>query len=199
MNCEYCGKEPIYRCNLCGKSVCGEHAKLRTVCPSCIRKTTLKYVINKAASDKGKKIIQRFVKRFWGEQEQLTFDRKFIVTELPTYIAKARDIIIGFVSLAEASDAIIIVAMGILPKYQNAGVGKSLIEKVEADAKRLRKKKLLVSASNDDLPALAFYQSLGFQIYEVKPNVIAEKHGKILEGIGGLPIRDELRLQKILL
>jgi ribosomal protein S18 acetylase RimI-like enzyme len=55
---------------------------------------------------------------------------------------------------------------------------------------------LLVSTSNDDLPALALYQSLGFQIYEAKPNVIGEKHHKIMKGIGGLPIRDELRLQK---
>jgi len=99
---------------------------------------------------------------------------------------------------AEVDDAIVIVALGILPKYQNAGVGKSLIEKVEAEAKTLGKKKLLVSTSNDDLPALAFYQSLGFQIYEVKPNVIPEKHGMVLKRIGGLPVRDELRLQKLL-
>jgi ribosomal protein S18 acetylase RimI-like enzyme len=88
------------------------------------------------------------------------------------------------------------VALGILPQHQNSGIGKSLIKKLESEAKRFGKEKLLVSTSNDDLPALAFYQSLGFQIYEVKPNVIAEKHGKILKGIGGLPIRDELRLQK---
>jgi len=61
----------------------------------------------------------------------------------------------------------------------------------------MQKKRLLVSTSNDDLPALAFYQSIGFQIYEVKPNVIAEKHNEILAGIGGLPVRDELRLRKI--
>jgi len=70
--------------------------------------------------------------------------------------------------------------------------------KIDALAKKLEKRKLLVSTSNDDLPALAFYQSLDFQIYEVKPNVIAEKHGEVLKGISGLPIRDELRLQKIL-
>jgi ribosomal protein S18 acetylase RimI-like enzyme len=90
------------------------------------------------------------------------------------------------------------VALGVLPQYQGSGVGKSLIEKVEDEAKKLRKNRLLVSTSNDDLPALTFYQSLDFQIYEVKPNVIAEKHGRILKGIGGLPIRDELRLQKTL-
>ena len=60
----------------------------------------------------------------------------------------------------------------------------------------MKKKRLFVSTSNDDLPALAFYQTNGFQIYEVKPNVIAMKHGKIISGIAGLPVRDELRLQK---
>jgi len=88
------------------------------------------------------------------------------------------------------------VALGVMPSYQNSGVGKSLIEKVEDEAKRLRKKTLLVSTSNDDLPALAFYQLLGFQIFEVKPNVIAEKHGALLKGLGNLLLRDEIRLRK---
>jgi ribosomal protein S18 acetylase RimI-like enzyme len=138
------------------------------------------------------------VKQFWGEKEQLTFDRKFTVAQLSAYVAKSGNDIIGFISFTKLHDAIIIVALGILPKYQNAGIGKSLVKKVETEAKKLRKKKLLVSTSNDDLPALAFYQHLGFQIYEAKPNVVAEKHGAVLKGIGGLPIRDELRLQKLL-
>jgi len=46
------------------------------------------------------------------------------------------------------------------------------------------------------LPALALYQKLGFQIFEVKPNAITEKHGQVLAGIDGIPIRDEIRLQK---
>ncbi|MEM3825464.1 MAG: GNAT family N-acetyltransferase [Candidatus Bathyarchaeia archaeon] len=104
----------------------------------------------------------------------------------------------GFVSFTELEDALLIAALGVLPRYQNAGVGKKLVEKVEAEAKGFGKGRLLVSTSNDDLPALAFYQSLGFQIFEVKPNVIAEKHGAVLIGIGGLPTRDEIRLQKIL-
>jgi len=199
MNCEYCGKDAIYKCSVCGRMVCREHAKLRTVCTSCIKKTILNLTIDKVTLDKERKKIREIVQRFWGEEEQLTFDRKFIVAELPTYVAKkSGNDVIGFVSFAEVDDAIIIVALGILPQYQNAGVGKSLIEKVEAETKRFGKKKLLVSTSNDDLPALAFYQSLGFQIYEVKPNVIAEKHGMVLKGIGGLPVRDELRLQKLL-
>jgi ribosomal protein S18 acetylase RimI-like enzyme len=198
MGCEYCRKDVIYGCSICGRLTCGEHTKLRTICPSCIKKGALEYAIDTVNTDKEQEKIREFVKRFWGEEEQLTFDKKFIVAELPTYIAKVQNSIVGFASFAAESNAIIIAALGILPKYQGFGVGRSLVEKVETEAKRLRKKKLLVSTSNDDLPALAFYQSLGFQIFEVKPNVIAEKHGVILKGIGGLPIRDELRLQKTL-
>jgi len=198
MSCEYCGNYALYKCSICGRLACGEHSKLRTVCASCAKKTPLEYMISKVSAGKERENIREFVKGFWGEQEQQTFDKRFIVADLSAYAAKVEDLVVGFVSLAEASGAIIIVALGILPKYQGSGVGRSLIEKVEDEARRLRKKKLLVSTSNNDLPALAFYQSLGFQIYEVKPNVIAEKHGKILKGIGGLPVRDELRLQKIL-
>lgn len=195
MRCEYCEKDAVYRCIVCGKLLCTEHVKLGTVCPPLVKKAKLAYTVRKATTEEEKSSIRKLVRRFWGEQEQLTFDRKFVVAELPAYVAKVNNRIIGFVSIAETGDAVIVVALGVLPRYQGFGVGRRLIEKVESEAKRLRKRKVLVSTSNDDLPALAFYQSLGFQVFEVKPNVIAEKHGTVLQGIGGLPIRDELRLQ----
>lgn len=198
MKCGDCGKDAVYPCSVCRKPLCMEHTNLRTVCSSCIstEEVAHEYTITKALLNKEKKKIREFVQRFWGEEEQLTFNRKFTVTKLPAYIAKAKNNIVGFVSFADAENSIIIVALGILPKYQNVGIGKNLIEKVETEAKRLQKKEMLVSTSNDDLPALAFYQHLGFQIYEVKPNIIAEKHGKIVEGLGRIPVRDELRLKK---
>ncbi len=196
MSCEYCAKEAVYKCSVCGRLMCGEHIKLRTVCPSCVSKKSLNYSINKVTSEEEKKEIRGMVKRFWGEPQQLTFDKDLPAAELPAYVTKSENNIIGFVSYAEMEDAFLIVALGVLPKYQGVGVGRSLVEKVEVEAKKLRKNRLLVATSNDDLPALAFYQSLGFQIYEVKTGVIVEKHGGVLKGVGGLPIRDELRLRK---
>jgi ribosomal protein S18 acetylase RimI-like enzyme len=198
MRCKYDEKDAVYTCGVCGRLLCAEHAKLRTVCPSHVKKAELAYTIRKVTSEEERSIIRGLVRRFWGEEEQLTLDRKFVVAELPAYVAKVDNGIIGFVSIAETGDAVIVVALGVLPQYQRSGVGSRLIEKVESEARRLRKRKVLVSTSNDDLPALAFYQSLGFQIYEVKPDVVAQKHGVVLRGIGGLPVRDELRLQKIL-
>lgn len=195
MSCRYCSRDAVYKCAVCGQLLCGEHAQLRTVCPNHKNKTKLVYIITpKSAQDK--QTISKFVRTFWGEEEQLTFDREFKVPELPGYVAKTENKIVGFISTGESDNATIIVALGVVPKHQAFGIGERLIAKVERDAKRNKKEMLLVSTSNDDLPALGFYQKLGFQICEVKPNAIAIKHGKILCGIGKLPVRDELRLKK---
>lgn len=196
MSCGYCEKDAIYKCSVCAKLLCVEHSKLGAVCLSSEKRSKLSFTVHKAMTQLEKSQIRELVRRFWGEEEQLAFDRKFAVGDLSAYVAQVNNGVVGFVSFAEADDAVIVVALGVLPQYQGSGVGSSLIQKVEDEAKKLGKRKMLVATSNDDLPALAFYQLRGFQIFEVKPNVIAEKHGAVLKGIGGLPIRDELRLRK---
>jgi ribosomal protein S18 acetylase RimI-like enzyme len=196
VSCGYCGNDAVYKCRACGKLLCARHARLGAVCPITPKKAVPTYAIRRAMGNREKAAVRGLVKRFWGEMEQLTFDRKFTVAELPAYVARVSGTVVGFVATAEMSDAILVVALGVLPQYQQMGIGAALIEKVERDAREHVRRRMLVSTSNDDLPALAFYQSLGFQIFEVRPNVVAEKHGAILPGVGGLPTRDELRLQK---
>jgi len=70
MNCEYCGKDALYKCNVCERLICREHAKLRTVRTSCIKKTALNCTIDKVTLDKERKKIREIVQRFWGEEEQ---------------------------------------------------------------------------------------------------------------------------------
>lgn len=198
LKCAYCRNPAVYVCIKCGAPTCELHAKESVVCPSCIRKKETKHTVKKVSSKNEKDQIRELVRQFWGEEEQLTFDIKFNVSEQPAYVAQVGNEFAGFISLSENQDSLIVVALGVRPEYQDSGIGHSLIRKAELEARKLQKKKLLVSTSNDDLPALGFYQCLGFQIFEVVPNVIAEKHGMTLAGVGGLPIRDELRLQKTL-
>jgi ribosomal protein S18 acetylase RimI-like enzyme len=185
----------VFKCSVCGRVLCAEHARLRTICPDCTEKTRLKFSVEKTTKA-AESEIRRLVRKFWGEEEQLTFDRRFIVSELRGYVAHVKEELAGFISLADVSDAVIIVALGVLSQYQGSGIGKRLVQEAENEAGERKKRWLLVSTSNDDLPAIGFYQSIGFQIFRVKPNAIAEKHGKVLAGIGGLPVRDELRLRK---
>jgi ribosomal protein S18 acetylase RimI-like enzyme len=198
MGCKQCGKEAVYRCDVCGGLLCAKHARLTTVCASHLRKPELGFTVHKIVSERERCVVRKLVRKFWGEEEQLIFDKKFTVAELPGYVAKVQNRVVGFISFSPTSDAFIAVALGVLPEYQCCGIGSVLVKKVEEEARRLGKSRVLVSTSNDDLPALGFYQSRGFHVYGVNPNVIAEKHGKVLRGIGGLPVRDELRLQKML-
>ena len=80
MGCKHCNAMAIYRCSICGKLLCGEHTKLRTVCSTCIKKTASKYTIAKVMTTRERETIREFVQRFWGE-EQLTFNEKFIVSK----------------------------------------------------------------------------------------------------------------------
>ncbi len=199
MKCADCADEAVYRCVVCERQLCPKHARLHTVCGTCVKGKRLDCEIRKSTTVANEQeTIGKLVRLFWGEDEQLTFGRRFRISKTSVYIAELKDEILGFVAFARLGDALIIVALGVLPMYQNCGVGRKLMEQVEIEARKQGKKKLLVSTSNDDLPALAFYQHIGFKIFDVKPNVIAEKHGKVLIGIGGLPVRDELRMRKML-
>jgi ribosomal protein S18 acetylase RimI-like enzyme len=142
-------------------------------------------------------MLEEFVVRFWGKPVQLMFDQLFTVAEQPAIVAKNGEQILGFIFYHPFRErTVLIVALGVLPQYQGLGIGGSLLRHIEEFAKSEGKQELLVVTSNDNLPALAFYQRQGFQLYEVAPDVIAQKLGKLHLGIGNLPVRDELRLRK---
>ena len=182
---------------MCRKPLCQAHTRILPVCHACTPKIYVEFSIAEKTENDSQK-IEELTRIFWGETEQVTFDIKLEIHKLPAYIAESNGELIGFIAYKPLEKSMLIAALAVLPKYQGAGVGKALIQKVEEKARQLSKRKLLVSTSNDDLPALAFYQKFGFQIFEVKPNIIAEKHGKVIPGVDGIPVRDEIRLHKTL-
>jgi ribosomal protein S18 acetylase RimI-like enzyme len=139
------------------------------------------------------------VRVFWGEPEQVMFGRTIRVEEQPAFVASVDGEVAGFVSYGGfGADEFVIVALAVRPEYQGGGIGRALVSAVERTAKKESKKRILVATSNDDLPALAFYQLSGFQLFEVAPNALTAKHRRLEKGIGNVPVRDELRLQKSL-
>lgn len=199
MSCFICNKNGIYSCSICGRAICIGHTRFGVICAECARKREyIEYSIREAELGDSE-AIGEFVKRFWGEEVQEAFGRKFKVGELPAFVATVKGKIVGFISFSELNEKdVLIVALGVLPEYQRVGIGKALLRAVEDRARKLSKERLLVSTSNDDLPALAFYQLNGFQIYEVVPDAISRKHGGVFPGIGKIPLRDEIRLRKFI-
>ncbi len=108
--------------------------ELRNTYPSCKKKTIVKHSIHKSTIvDRAK--IGDFIRRFWGEEEQLAFDVRINVAKLSAYVAKVKYQIVGFVFFMELDDSSIIVTLGIQPKYQGGGVGRSLVAKAEEEAR----------------------------------------------------------------
>jgi len=56
--------------------------------------------------------------------------------------------------------------------------------------------RLVVSTTNDDLLALYLYQRFGFRVTEVLPGRLVEHHGGEESGFAGIPVRDEIRLER---
>ncbi len=198
MSCHLCEKPSEFQCILCGQPTCSNDVRVRTVCTHCLIPKPCKFTLHQAyCSDVP--IIEELVLRFWGDPIQLMFDRTYTISEVPAIVAKSEDKIVGFLSFNEFNqNAILIVALAVLPQYHGCGIGQALIRHIEDYAKNQKKQQLLVVTSNDNLPALAFYQRLGFQLFEVVPDVIAKKLGGLQRGIANIPIRDELRLRKII-
>lgn len=196
--CHLCNNPGEFQCTICHQPSCGNDVRVRVVCTKCFHPQKSEYTVQQASCD-DVEVLEELVKLFWGDPIQLMFNQTYRVAQEPTITAKKDGNTIGFISYNDFSKkAVLIMALGILPGFQGCGIGRTLVDQVENYAKSQGKQELLVVTSNDNLPALAFYQRHGFQLFEVAPNVIAEKLGGLQLGIARIPIRDELRLRKIL-
>jgi len=82
---------------------------------------------------------------------------------------------------------------------ERQGIGTALIEAVRREAVAAECVRLWLITTNDNLPALRFYQKRGFTRVQVYPNAVERsrqlKPDIPLAGQHGIPIRDEIELE----
>ena len=196
MRCVFCGGRPQYRDRHTGQYLCLEHARLDVVAagnqspgpPLTVRPAT--------AADYDR--VKELALYFWDEIEADCFGREYDVLACPAFLACDGTDIVGMASYAVEPgwDAVVLVMLNVLPACQDRDGGSALITALVAEAARLGRARILVVTSNDDLLALAFYQRHGFHLVELIPGAIARHHGGELAGFAGIPIRDEIRLER---
>ena len=90
-----------------------------------------------------------------------------------------------------------VLALATDPMWQRSSVGGHLIAEAELLARRLGIARVVVATTNDNLPSLYFYQRRGYRITGWVPDGVARRGGNVSQaGFGGIPIRDEIRLEK---
>ncbi len=82
---------------------------------------------------------------------------------------------------------------------QGAGAGRALIEAAAAEARRLGCRRLWLITTNDNTPALRFYQRCGMRLAALHRDALEQSRALKPEipetGLDGIPIRDELELE----
>lgn len=123
--------------------------------------------------------------------------RLYDVTTLPTLVAVAGGDLLGVVTFTIEGDALEIVSCDADPPGQ--GVGRALVEAVIQIARAQGLGRVCCTTTNDNLPALGFWQALGFHLVALRPDAVwsarRRKPSIPLRGHRNLPIRDEIDLE----
>lgn len=189
MKCKYCEEEAVYACTYCGKGLCWDHVKLKVVCSDCIPQHEELEVKIRGGGLEDKPFVETFKKVLCLSDEDVedNFSPNHYI-----FISEVDNIPVGFAILAKTSEVQgWLSTMGVLPRFQRRGIGTRLVKTITDKSRELRLKQLVVTTSNEDVPALMLCMKHGFKIVSVKHDVY-EKYGICGFGVPGF---DELRLE----
>jgi ribosomal protein S18 acetylase RimI-like enzyme len=143
----------------------------------------------------------RILRESWGTEITIYSDgREFRPAELPGFVGEAGDERSGVVTYAIDGQTCELVTLNAL--QSGRGVGGALVEAVADAARAAGCARLHLITTNDNLPALRLYQRHGFALVALNAGAIdamrARKPEISATGHAGLPIRDELELERAL-
>jgi len=118
------------------------------------------------------------------------------IDQMPALAAFMTEDLSGALAYRSFGDALHIVALATDPMWQRSGVGGHLVAEAELLARRLNLLRTVVATTNDNLPALYFYQRRGYRLTDLVPGSIVMHTGQEAAGFAGIPVRDEVRLEK---
>jgi len=188
-------KPAVLRCSRCGKFVDWEEAQVQVVC-GCRPRIDLPPVLVREATDADRAAARELFERDFGRTRIVAFGEAIDIDQMPALVAVTTEQPAGALAYRLHGDALHIVALATDPMWQRSGVGGHLLAEAELLARRLKLRRLVVSTTNDNLPALHFYQRRGYRLTDLVPDNIIATTKQQVAGFAGIPVRDEIRLEK---
>jgi GNAT superfamily N-acetyltransferase len=197
MNGRLQGPKPaVLRCSRCGKFVDWEGARVQIIC-ECRPRLELPPVFVREVTAGEQEAVMELFQRDFGDTRIVAFGEIMNLEGVPSLVAEMNGELAGALAYQTRDSAVQIVALATDPAWQRSGVGGYLLAEAELLARRLHLTRLTVSTTNDNLPALYFYQRRGYHLSEAVPNGVT-KYVPSHTGFAGIPVRDEIRLEKLL-
>src|SRR5215831_17475910 len=188
-------KPAVLRCGRCGKFVDWDDAHVQIVC-TCRPRIELPPVLVREATDTDRTAVRQLFEQDFGRTRIVAFGEVMDIDAMPALVAIMHTEPSGALAYRLLGEALHIVALATDPMWQRSGVGGHLLAEAELLARRLNLKRLVVSTTNDNLPALYFYQRRGYRLTDLATNSIIAHTGQEVSGFAGIPVRDEVRLEK---
>jgi GNAT superfamily N-acetyltransferase len=141
--------------------------------------------------------IRELITRRWKAEAVVVHEKIYYPAELPGFITELDNKIYGLITYQISGDQCEIITLDSLKEGQ--GIGTQLIEAVKEKAVGSNCTRVIVTTTNDNLPALGFYQNYGFTIKAIMLNAV--ESSRLLKpsipqtGFQGIPIRDEIELE----
>ena len=140
------------------------------------------------------------VEEHWGSSKIVSRGRIHYVEKLPGFVAVQQDKPVGLTTYQIHGEECEIVTINSL--IERTGIGSALLDAVRTAAVSARCKRLWLITTNDNTPALRFYQKRGFRLVAVHRNAI-ERSRQLkpeipLVGLDGIPLQDEIELEMLL-
>ncbi len=191
-------KPRVLRCGRCGRLIDWEESRLQVACNCRPRLDLPPVLVREAAAADAGATLELFERDFRRTQV-LAFGEIMNLAELPAVVAEMKGELAGALAYRLLPDAVQIVALATDPLWQRSGVGGYLVAEVELMARRNNLDRVIFCTTNDNLPALYFYQRRGYRITGLVPGALLP-HVKpaFACGFAGIPVRDEIRLEKAL-
>jgi GNAT superfamily N-acetyltransferase len=192
---QFGAKPVVLRCSRCGKFVDWEEAHLQVVC-TCRPRLDLPPVLVREATDADRTAARELFQHDFGRTKIVAFGEVMDVDQMPALVAVLTTDPCGALAYRLLGEALHVVALATDPMWQRSSVGGHLIAEAELLARRLNLRRVVVATTNDNLPALYFYQRRGYRLTDLVPkSVVAHTHQE-QAGFAGIPVRDEIRLEK---
>ena len=141
--------------------------------------------------------VAGWVRRSRGDARMAVHGRLYDIEDLPALAAVANGAVVGVLTYSIEDDALEIVSCDADPPGR--GVGRALAGATIDLAKTRSLGRVWCTTTNDNLPALGFWQAVGFSLTILRPNAVrsarALKPSIPHRGHAGLPINDELDLE----
>ena len=142
--------------------------------------------------------VRKAIRARWGGETVVSRGAVWEPASLPGFVAEEGGRRIGLITYRDVGDECEIVTIDAL--VERAGVGTVLIEAVVAAARAAGRTRVWLITTNDNLDALRFYQRRGFVLAALHRLAVAESRRRKpsipLVGAHGIPIRDELELER---